>query len=344
MELSLRKQLILAAVVKYHIDTGEPISSKALCELLDIGLSSATIRNELFELCEMGYLEQPHTSAGRIPTGNGYRTYVTHLMKPDRVSDETRQAIDSLLEGISADPENFPSTAGEVLSNITGLPVIFATMSKEDAYVKRVELLPVARRVLMMVIITSDGMARSRVCRCGYDLTGEVLARFDRTVSARVVGTELCALTPDFLQKLLLEVGSDGFAIISLLTALFEMIDDVRRSQIKLRGESTLFDKYQSELVARRLLDFITRRDAVLSIMSAIDKPVQVVLGSETSIDELRESGMVVARFKTGDNDLGRVGVIGPTRMSYQEIIPSVHYFANRLSAIMTQALKDMED
>ncbi|MBP3691933.1 MAG: heat-inducible transcription repressor HrcA [Clostridia bacterium] len=344
LELSLRKQLILSAVVRHHINTGEPISSKALCELLDIGLSSATIRNELFELCELGYLEQPHTSAGRIPTGLGYRTYVTHLMKPERVSNSTKNAIDSLLDAISADPENFPSTAGEVLSNITGLPVLLATVPRDDAYVKRVELLPVSRRVMMLLMITSDGMARSRVCRCGYDLTADVLMLFDRIISVNVIGTNLSVLNAEFLKKLIIQVGSSGVAIVSLLSATFEMIDDIRRSTVKLRGEAALYDKYRSEVVARRLMDFITRRDAVLSIMSSIDKPVDVVFGSDTEIDELRDSGMVVARFKSGDNDLGRVGVFGPTRMSYEEIIPSVHYFADRLSAIMTQALRDMED
>lgn len=344
MELSLRKQIILSAVVKHHIETGEPISSKAVCELIDMGLSSATIRNELYELCELGYLEQPHTSAGRVPTGKGYRTYVNHLMKPESVSSATKHAIDSLLEEISTDPENFPTTAGEVLSNITGMPVLLATVPMEDAYVKRIELLPVSRRVLMLLMITSDGMARSRVVRCNYDISAQMLAVFDKVVSAQIIGTEITELTKGFFKQLVFDLGVSAGAIASLLTATYEMIEDIKNSTVQLQGESALYNKYRNELAARRLLDFITRRDAVLSVMSSVDSPIGVVFGSDTSIDELKDSGMIIARFTAGNNDLGRVGVIGPTRMSYQEIIPSVQYFANRLSAIMTQALKDMED
>lgn len=344
MELSLRKQLILSAVVKHHIDTGEPMSSKAICELLDMGLSSATIRNELFELSEQGYLEQPHTSAGRIPTGKGYRTYVTQLMKPDEISEESKLAIDSLLDSISADPENFPTTAGELLSELTGMPVLLATIPKNNSYVKRIELLPVSRRVMMLLMITSDGLARSRICRCRYDITASTLSLYDRLISVNIIGTELELITRQFINGIFKAVGRADAALAELLGTTFEMIDDIRRSTVKLQGEAALYDRYRSEVTARRLLDFITRRDAILSIMSSVDKPVDVVFGSDTSIDELKDSGMIVARYHAGDNDLGRVGIIGPTRMSYSEMLPSVHYFAKRLSAIMTQALEDMED
>ena len=119
MELSERKQKILAAVVEQYIKTGEPVGSKVLLDLLDMSVSSATIRNEMSDLVMMGYLDQPHTSAGRVPTGQGYRYYVDNLMKSTQLSDETRRLIDAGVETGAGDPERLLEHAGEVLAYLT---------------------------------------------------------------------------------------------------------------------------------------------------------------------------------------------------------------------------------
>ncbi len=344
MELSPRKKQILAAIVKTYIETGEPVGSKALSQVLDLGLSPATLRNEMSELSELGYLEQPHTSAGRVPTSAGYRLYIQELMKPAEPDEKTKAAIDDALENSVSDPEQMVSTAGQALADLTGLPALSATVANETASVRRVEVIPMGRRSLLLVLITSDGVARSRLCRTERPLTTGLLERFTRLTAKEVEGKELSAFQPALLQTLVAEAGEYGFALMPLLAALFHMADEICASKLSLKGESNLFSFSELEKEARQLIDLISRRDAILSLLAGIHGPVEVVFGGDTPIAALRPSSLVVARYKLGDKELGRIGVIGPTRMAYEQLIPSIEYFAAKLGSLLTQAMEDMED
>lgn len=344
MELSPRKKQILAAIVKTYIETGEPVGSKALAQVLDLGLSPATLRNEMSELSELGFLEQPHTSAGRIPTSEGYRLYIQQLMKPAQPDEQTKAVIDDALEHTVSDPERMVGTAGQVLADLTGLPALSATVADQSASIKRVEIIPMGRRSALLVLITSDGVARSRLCRTQTPLSPPALERFARLIAGEIEGVELSGFHPALLQSLAADAGEYGFALMPLLTALFHMVEEVCESKLSLKGESNLFGFSELEKEARQLIDLIARRDAILSILAGIHGPVEVVFGGDTPIAALRPSSLVVARYRLGGKELGRIGVIGPTRMAYEQLIPSIEYFAAKLGSLLTQAMEDLED
>lgn len=344
MELTPRKKIILSEIVKAHIATGEPVGSKSLCEITNLGLSSATIRNEMSDLCEMGYLEQPHTSAGRIPTAAGYRLYVTGLLGSESISTPMKNTIDQVLEKVSKDPENITSLAGQALSELTGFPAVSLTIPEAGAYVKRVELLPMGRRMVLLVLVTSDGVARSRICRTGEDLNRTALAVFDRLAATEIVGRNLCDFTGAVLQTIAAKTGEYGLMLMPLLSVLFEMIENVCRLELDLKGEGNIYAYYNKESDARKIVEFISRRDAILSILSEIPDPVSVVFGDDCGIEALKPSSMVVAKFGGGENRVGRIGVVGPTRMDYKELIPSISYFAKQLGKVLEQSLHDLED
>ena len=140
MDLSERKRIILAALIKSYIKTGEPVGSKYLLELTGLNVSPATLRNEMSELCELGYLSQPHTSAGRQPTSNGYSFYFERLMNHREVPSDLQLIIDKMLNDAAKDPENLASVAGQLLSNLTGFPTLMATVTREETYVKRIDI------------------------------------------------------------------------------------------------------------------------------------------------------------------------------------------------------------
>ena len=183
MNLSDRKRIILAAIIKNYIKTGEPVGSKLLIELTGLSVSSATLRNEMSELCELGYLEQPHTSAGRKPTSTGYDFYFEQLMGRRQIPDDLKQIIDKMLNDAAKDPEHLASIAGQVLSDLTGAPTIMATVTKSEAFVRRVNIMPMGRRTVLLLLITSDGLTRSRICRSAFDLSPELISYFDRLVA-----------------------------------------------------------------------------------------------------------------------------------------------------------------
>ncbi len=344
MELSERKKQILAAVIKNYIKTGEPVGSKLLMELTGLNVSSATLRNEMSELCELGYLEQPHTSAGRQPTSLGYDFYFERLMNRREVPDDLRQIIDKMLTDAAKDPEHLASIAGQVLSDMTGFPAIMATVTRREAVVHRVDIMPMGRRTVLLLIITSDGLARSRICRSAFDLPASVVGYFKRLSDAYIIGKELNDFTPAYLQRLVMMCGDLALLMTPLVSSVFEIVEELRSKTISVKGESNLMKCYSNEYDARALLGLLTRQELLFSLLAGTNENVEIVFGDKTGIEELRPSNIVVAKYTVGGEDIGRIGVLGPARMAYEQIIPSVEYFAEKLGEVMTQAINDLDE
>lgn len=329
MELNARKQAILEAIVNSYIETGEPVGSKALCTILGTSLSSATLRNEMSELCEMGYLKQPHTSAGRIPTNKAYRLYIKTMLKPKEPPQNIRAAIDDMLMEAAKDPVHISGLAVQFLANFTGLPTLLATVGCESSYVRRVEMLPMGRRMALVLLVSSDGVAKNRFCRLSEDITPAMIARFDRIVSEQVIGCALADFSSARLQNLTASAGEFAMVLLPLLSAVFAMADEIANANISFGGNAYALAERRSEL---------------LPLIADISGKVDIVFGDTTGIDALKPSNMVVARYNMGSSEIGRIGVIGPTRMAYRQMLPSVQYFAEKLGQILEQTRMDMEE
>lgn len=344
MDLSERKKIILGTVIKTYIKTGEPIGSKTLIELSGLNVSSATLRNEMSDLCELGFLEQPHTSAGRIPTSEGYDFYFAKLMNRREVAPDIKIIIDKMLSDAAKDPENLASLAGEVLSDLTGYPVIMATVTRDETYIRRIEILPMGRKTVLILLITSDGLAKSRICRSTFGLSAEVLSFFERLCSAYVIGTETARFTPPYLQALVSKCGGFSLFLTPLLSSIFEMVEELKAKTINVKGESNLMKCYRNDYAARAILSLLAEQEKIFSLLASTKDSIEIVYGDKTGIDELKPSNIVVAKYSLGGEDVGRIGVLGPTRMAYEQIIPSVEYFAWKLGAVMTQAINDLAE
>lgn len=343
MELTPRKRAILAAIVKYHIATGEPVGSKWLTGALENAPSSATLRNEMSDLCSLGYLEQPHTSAGRVPTGKGYEFYVNSLMGEESIPDSLKAKIDLYLVKAAAEPEALPALAAKVLSAVTGLPAFCAKIADEGVTVKRVEVIPMGDRLAMLVIFTSDGRASSKLCRSGGALTKEKLSRLADTVKAGVEGKTLLRLSSGEIQNLLGMLGVDALEFLTIVTSLSDMVKEMGKSSIELAGESYLYSVFSGGSYRNELISFIERKEGILSLISKPAEKAAVIFGSATGYSELDRSTLVVAPYGPGDSPAGRIGVIGPTRMSYGVILSSVAYVASAVSRLMKENLEFAE-
>ncbi len=344
MELSPRKKAIIAAIVKAHIEQGEPIGSKALANTLDNSPSSATLRNEMSELCELGYLEQPHTSAGRIPTAKAYRLYVTELMDKQTLSNESKQIIDDMLNSVSHDPESIGSTAAQILFELTGLPTISAASAHHEITLKRATLLPMGKTSVIVFIITNDGRARSRLVRTVSPITPSLLTKFDNIAREKICGMGISKLDTAYLQGIVVSAGLDALTLAPFVSCIFEMVADIAKSEIRLNGASNVFSLCQGETEARRIIELLQEREAMRKIFSTLSTPIGVIFGDDTSYTELKPTGMVVASYGDDEEELGRLAVIGPTRMSYEKILPSIEYLSKKIGTIMTEVLKGLEE
>lgn len=344
MELSPRKQAVLAAVAKAYLETGVPIGSKALTGLLKNAPSSATLRNEMSELCEIGLLEQPHTSAGRIPTAGGLKLYVNELMPHEPVAEGLRSRIDKEIDWSHYAPEKIISAAGELLTELTGLPAIVCFEANGSPRIRSVELFPVSRRAVMLLLVTADGRTRSTVLRLKTDYTPQLSEDFARIAKHRICGKRTDELTRGILQGIAASAGENAFLLMPLLSELAAAAEGIEASEARLFGKESLRSVCSDGAALRRITALVEQRKPLLELTSALKNGVGTFFGSDTGFREFKRLNLIAASYYGSDRFKGAIGVIGPNRMSYGQIIPGVEYIAARLNDVMTAAQKDMED
>ena len=340
MELSERKQKILALIVEQYIRSGEPIGSKTLMELLPMKVSSATIRNEMAELASMGLLEQPHTSAGRIPSHAGYRYYIDHLMHTRELDESDRQKIEAAF-GTGLDPEQLLSRAGEVLSELTKCAAVSTTPAGESTRIRRIEMVPVGSRTAMLVLLTSTGILKSRICRSDFPITVPLLEHFYNVTSSHLVGRALCEVHITTMQTLAASLGADAFTMLPFLAGIADLARDAAQAEIRLDGQSNLLGYRELEENAYELMEFLRSTQPLNALISANKDDVHVLIGKENRFRQLENSSLILARYSVGGDESGTLGVIGPTRLDYAKLIPSVRYLTDLVGRLLTASIED---
>lgn len=340
MQLSPRKDKILAAVVESYIKTGEPVGSKSLMSSLCV--SSATIRNEMSELAALGYLEQPHTSAGRIPTNEGYRYYVDNLMGIRHLDSSVKHRIEAGVSIKNASPEAILARASEFLADMTECATVSTTPSGENATIKRVEFVPVGTRTGMIVLLTSTGMIKSKVCRSDYDLTSSVIEKFYNVVKSTFIGMSLDDIDTAALQTLVASMGADALAMIPFVSTVSELASEAMKTVVMLSGQSNIL-RYGSEYgsTAYEILDFLRRGEPISRLLAQTKEGVGVTIGDENKFKQLENTSVITAHYTIDGEKGGTIGIIGPTRIDYASLIPSVRYLTDLVGGLLTQALKE---
>ncbi|WP_277668686.1 heat-inducible transcriptional repressor HrcA [Caproiciproducens galactitolivorans] len=343
LELSERKRKILAAVVELYIETGEPVGSKALCDNLDFTVSSATVRNEMSELAEMGLLEQPHTSAGRVPSQKGYRVYIDTLMKKRPVTKEEQRYIDSLLLPSAYDPEKLLDGVARALAGMTKYAAVSTKPGGSGADIRAIQFVQTSRRTAMAIIMTSTGTMKSRVFHCDFDLTPDILRVFFRVLNEKLAGLPVATVTPAYIQSLAASLGEMTMLMSDALMAVLDVAQDLMQTEVCLDGEMNLLyhnDLGQSEI--RRIMDFLSRPQELSRLLLQQTNGLKVLIGKETHRPELSESSVIVSRYNVAGREAGAIAIIGPTRMNYGKIMSNIEYLSGSVGRMLTELL-DME-
>ncbi len=339
MELSPRKKAVLSAIVRSYIETGEPIGSKNLMTLLENAPSSATLRNEMSELASLGFLSQPHTSAGRIPTGSAFRLYVKSLMPQSELNDSTKNYITTSFGHLS-DPERLPSMAAKSLFELTGLPAFYCNDSGSGAVIKKVEPVVASRRAVMLLCLSSDGRVRNRLCRLNTDVTPQLISNFNTLIRERILRKPLDGMNRAFLQNVVALAGIDSFEMMPLITAVFEMAGQMSTSSVEIMGAPSLYNIFPEES-ARSIGRMASLGEPFCDILNTASQGSDGVFISEGTPAGVT---MIASPIKSGERYCGKIGIMGKGRMSYDQIVPTIEYTASLLGKLMGEALKDMED
>lgn len=342
MKLSERKERILASIVEYYIATGEPVGSKTLLEHSDLAVSSATVRNEMAELSALGFIEQPHTSAGRIPSQLGYRYYVDNLMSQYELPLQEKRLIESRILGASGEPQQILEQAGQVLAEITNCAVVSTTPCDEHAVIRRVELVPLGTRTAMMIMLSSSGILKSKVCRTDCELSMDIIEMFYNVVSQNFIGKSAEEVTIARIQTLALSLGSKSLAMSPLLVTLSDLAQMTEQTQLLLEGQSNLLN-YTDYSNAYEIMEFLRQSDPLTTLFSSKKNTgsPSIVIGKENQFRELQDSSMIFSKYNVSGKESGTLGIIGPTRIDYARLIPSLKYLTEIVGNIMSDTLED---
>lgn len=340
MELGLRKLKILQAVIEAYIQTGEPVGSKTLCQALDVSVSSATIRNEMASLSELGLLEQPHTSAGRIPSQLGYRLYINQLMRPQPLTEAEKRYIDGHLSEYADDPDLLLEKAAQMLAQMTSYAAISTTPTNQDATIRRIQLVQTGPHTAMLVLAASTGAVKSKLFRASYPLNSDILRMFARVLNEKMADVHLINVTPDFIKSTAFSIGELSLMMAPVFLAISQACREILKTTVMLEGQTNLLylPEYEVDSV-KRLLHFLEHRNELARLIAAQKGAVGVFVGGESNQPEMIDTSVVLARYSMGRNTRGSLGVIGPTRMDYPKIVSNLRYLADTVGAMLSEIM-----
>ena len=339
-----RKLRILAAVVDEYIVTGEPVGSKAIMKY--INASSATIRNEMAELEKQGYLEQPHTSAGRVPTYSGYRLYVDRLMKTNPLSSEEMKLLDDMLPKDEYSEEGIVKSASNALAELTKYATFVSTESPKFSVISKVEVIPTGKRLYVLMMIASNGIIKNRTCRVEIDLTQEHLDYFSKFLRENLEGVPIDLLSDEMLTKLETAMGTYLLTLSPLVRGVFDMTREMAEREINISGVGNLLQC--PDIDNNDVVTFIDRRNDIRRLMDDSFSGIHVMFSAEDDDFVIGNSSLISSNFLKNGKVAGHLGLIGPMRIDYRKVIPYVEYFAEKISQMLSsddeEQLTDSEE
>lgn len=325
---------ILETVVDEYIRSGEPVGSKLVQEKLDTKVSSATIRNEMAILEQLGYLEHPHTSAGRVPTFSGYRLYIEAFMPEHKLSEDQRAQIDKIFEKIDADTDDeLIEEAGRALAEITKCAIVTANETSRFSVISKVEVIPTGKRMYIILLITSGGSIKNRVCRLQFDLTHEQVQFFTKFAEENLTGMNLKNVSDEFIENISAAMGSYMMTLSPLMKGIAEMSAEMMQEQVDVQGESHLITCGQ--LQGHEIAAMLENKNRLSGFLNNAFSGINIMFGKEDETFVISNSSIITSTFEKDGQKAGGFGVIGPMRLDYKKIIPYLEYFSNKVTNLL---------
>lgn len=334
MELSERKKKILRAIVDSYIRTAEPVGSKAIAAMPGMKFSSATVRNEMAELTSLGLLEQPHTSAGRIPSPAGYRLYIDELMQDYRLSVDETKSLNQTMQTRLQEFDAALAQVGKLVSKLTNLPAYAMTSRTGAVTVKHFEILMAGPHSFILVLMLTGDVIKNKHIKLPLDLSEQDLKLLTAVLNASLTELPPEDITPELLSRITRSAGAAGTLVPIIVDHTVGVLREQLERGIYLTGQTRLLSQpeYRDVDKAQALLNGLDEK--MLSNLPATiepDSPVQIMVGPENVSQELKDTSVVMTRFDIGDGMQGLIGVVGPTRMDYAQITARLSYFAEGL-------------
>ena len=339
-ELSERKKLLLKAIVEAHIQGGEPIGSKYITESKQLSCSSATIRNEMAELEALGYLEQPHTSAGRIPSKQGYRLYVDTLLEEYAMTAKEIAQINQLMKIKMSELDQILEKASKVASSLTNYTGFAIKPRAHAVTVTKYEAAMIDPHSFILIIVASNGAVKTRNVITESELSERVLARLSAALNELVVGLDAGQISLPIIIALENRMSGDTVLVNTVMKSIYEVLSDLDSGELKVSGLDRLlqYPEFSDAENLGELLGALERKDDILDLVSDSDgENVSVVIGSESSVKVINNSTLVFKPIRSNGRTVGAVGVIGPLRMDYARVLATLDNLGGNISYLLSE-------
>ncbi len=347
MNMNERKEKILHSIINEYIKSAEPVGSRHIAKNLDFGLSSATIRNEMADLEEMGYLEQPHTSAGRIPSDKGYRLYVNSLMKNHELTISDASPMGDVLDWKVGQLDKIIKRASVILSELTHYTAILTSPEMKRGAIKTVELVPMDASSALIILVTNEGVMKHKRVLLPAGADGDFVHRFSNLLRDKLSGITLEEITAAKISEIRRGMQDHFELLFPVLDFIADIVDDVRaETEVFTAGTTNIlnYPEFSDVRHAKEFLEFLDDKAAVAKLLTPNEDNgislggVDIRIGSENEEDIMRKSSVITTNYHVGDKVIGRLGIIGPTRMNYLDSIAKI----KRISAMLNRLLYDL--
>lgn len=345
MDLDERKRHILKALINDYIITAEPVGSRTIAKRYDLGISSATIRNEMADLEDMGYLAQPHTSAGRIPSDKGYRVYVDHLMGGEELSRREIEIIrDSIYSLAAGEIERVIKDASKLLSALTNYTALVMTPQSNKSAVKHIQLIGMESTIVMAIVVTNLGIVRNAMIRLSKPITGDKLNMINNILNDKLRGLTVEDINLNVISDVQRDMTGYNEILNDIIPVLTESLNYVENSEVHLEGSSNIFNfpEYNAIDRAKSFLSVLDKKDFLYKLLSTEGGSLKITIGHENEYDEISDCSLITAVYRIGDSVAGSIGVIGPTRMYYSRVLGVLKYVTQYLNEILTDYYADI--
>lgn len=335
MDLSERKLKILQAIISDYVKTAEPVGSRTISKRYDLGISPATIRNEMADLEEMGYLTHPHTSAGRVPSDMAYRLYVNALMEKKELSSEEKNVIAERLKSNVNEFEKTIEHAATVLSEITNLTSFALTPTKNKDALKFINLLPVDEKTIVMMIVSESGKISNKALHINVPYTEESLQLLAKTMTYNYKGKTISELlTDNIIENFRTDITAISGLEKDVMPNFMRTLEDMLNVNLYMEGLTNIFDipEYNDLQKAKSFMEMLSQKEDFTKKLIEREDGIIVTIGEENADDIMNDCALITASYHVDGKMVGKIGVIGPTRMKYGEVTSIIEYLTDNLS------------
>lgn len=331
--LNDRKKRILQAIVEEYIETAEPVSSNTIVNKYGMDFSSATVRNEMAELESIGYLDKPHTSAGRVPSAKGYRFYVDELLKDDNISLEEIKYIQSKLETKVNAIEDLTKIATTTLSEITHYTTVSIGPQTTNNLIEEIKFVSLGTRMLMAIIVTDAGIIKETIIKFDEDITDEQVETLNYMFNNKLKGKPLEIINQPLEEYIQQEMSYSVNVIRPILEQLKKVISEDEDLYLEGANKSFELPEFKSLEIAKNFVNILDTKEIMLDMLNnGFAEDINVYIGDENENEELKDFSVVTFKHSVGNKQLGTIGIIGPTRMDYSKVISVMKYISKKLN------------